>query len=115
MMSCHLISTWHEWNVNAGDIMVMLLVYDANLVTSCWACASHAHMYGAHAIIKMGASKYSNGLTANSNLGKLTASHFKALITQNANENMPPLPVLVLNKRRESGQNSFYFIFLYIS
>ena len=22
MMSCHLIPTWHEWNANAGDVMV---------------------------------------------------------------------------------------------
>ena len=79
MTSCHLVSTWHEWNVNAGDVME-----DVNLVTSCWACASHVRMHGAHAIVKMGASKYLNGLMdmpADSNLGKLTASHFKALIT----------------------------------
>ena len=22
MMSCHIIPTWHEWNVNADDIMM---------------------------------------------------------------------------------------------
>ena len=61
-----------------------------------------AHMHGAHAIIKMGASKYLNSLTgmpADSNLGKLTASHFKALITQNAIENMPDMfPIVYLNE-----------------
>ena len=91
---------WHEWNANAGDIIVMWFAYDANLVTSRWACALCAHVHGAHAIIKMD-SKYWNGLTgmpADSNLGKLTASHFKALITQNANENMPDmLPIVYLN------------------
>ena len=59
-----------------------------------WACMSCACMHGARAIIKMGVSKYLNGLMgtpADSNLGKITASHFKALITQNANENMPDM------------------------
>ena len=60
------------------------------------------HVHGTHAIIKMGASKYSNGLTgmpANSNLMKLTATHFKALITQNANKNMPNMfPLVYLNE-----------------
>ena len=60
------------------------------------------HVHGACAIIKMGTSKYSNGLTgmpANLNLGKLTASHFKALITQNANKNMPDMfPIVYLNE-----------------
>ena len=70
--------------------MVMWFASYANLVTSCWACTSHARAHGACAIIKMGVSKYSNGLTgmpADLNFGKFTASHFKALITQNANEN----------------------------
>ena len=62
MMSCHLISTWHEWNVNTGDIMVMWFTSYVNLVMSRWACMSRAHVHGACAIIKMGASKYSNGL-----------------------------------------------------
>ena len=72
--------------------MVTWFAHDADLVTSCCACTSHTREYGARAINKMGMSKYSNGLTgmpADSNLGKITASHFKALITQNANENMP--------------------------
>ena len=93
---------WHKWNANAGDTMVTWFAYDANLVTSHWACASCACMHGTHAIIKMGASNYSNGLTgtpADSNLTKLTASHFKALITQNANENMPDMfPIVYLNE-----------------
>ena len=39
------------------------------------------------------------GMPADSNLGKLTASHFKALITQNANENMPDMfPIVDLNE-----------------
>ena len=50
----------------------------------------------------MGVFKYLNGLTgtpANSNLMKLTASHFNALITQNANGNMPNMFLIVyLNK-----------------
>ena len=92
---------WHEWNVNTGDVMVTWFTYDANLVTSRWACVC-ARVHGAHAIIKMGASRYSNGLTgtpADSNLGKLTASHFKVLITQKANENMPNMfPLVYLNE-----------------
>ena len=59
-------------------------------------------MHGACAIIQMGASKYSNGLMgmpANLNLMKLTASHFNALITQNAAENMPNMfPIVYLNE-----------------
>ena len=96
---------WHKWNGNAGDIMVTWFASYANLVTSCWACASHERMHGAHAIIKMNASKYLNGLTgtpADSNLGKLAASHFEALLTQNANENMPnmfPIVYLIENMR----------------
>ena len=38
-------------------------------------------------------------MPANLNLGKLTASHFKALITQNANKNMPDMfPIVYLNE-----------------
>ena len=144
MTSCHLISTWHEWNMNAGDIMVTWFTSYVNHVTSHWACLLCTRMHGTRAIIKMDASKYSNGLTsmpANSNLGKLTASHFKALITQNANENMPDMfPIVYLNenlrycnenlawgkreplvhpyvfwystKGEKAVKNSFYFIFL---
>ena len=144
MMSCNLISTWHEWNANAVDVMVTWFASYANLVTSHWACALCTCEHGACAIIIMGTSKYSNGLTgmpADSDLGKLTASHFKALITQNANENMPDMfPIVYLNenlrycnenlawgkreplihpyvfwystKGEEVVKNSFYFIFL---
>ena len=78
MMSCHLNSTWHEWNMNAGDVMVMWFTSYANLVTSRWACVSCMRMHGAHAIIKMSVLKYLNSLTgmpADSNLRKLTAPH----------------------------------------
>ena len=102
MMSCHLLSTWHEWNANAGDVMVTWFTSYANLMTSQWACVSHVHMHGAHAISRMGTSKYSIGLMgtpANLNLMKLAASHFNALITQNANENMPNMfPIVYLNE-----------------
>ena len=102
MTSCHLIPTWHKWNVNAGDVMVTLFAHDANLLTSCWACASCAREHTAHATIYMGASKYSNGLTgtpADSTLGKTTSSHIKVLITQNANENMPDMfPIVYLDE-----------------
>ena len=60
------------------------------------------HMHGACAIIEMGASKYSNGVTgtpADLNLGKLTTSHFNALITQNSNKNMLNMfPLVYLNE-----------------
>ena len=82
MMSCDLIPLWHKWNANAGDAMVTWFTSDANLVTSQWACASHACMQGTCAIIKMGVPQYLNGLTgtpANSNLRKLTTSYFQVL------------------------------------
>ena len=88
--------------MNAGDIMVTWFASYANHVTSRWACASHVRVHGACAIIKMGASKYSNGLAgtpADLKLMKLTASHFNALNTQNANENMPNMfPIVYLNE-----------------
>ena len=102
MMPCHLISMWHEWNANAGDVMVMWIASYANLVTSHWACTSRTRLHGTHSIIQMGASKYLNGLTgmpANSNLMKLTATHLKVLITQNANKDMPNMfPLVYLNE-----------------
>ena len=54
---------WHEWNANTGDVLVMWLASYVNLVMSQWACMSHVHVHGAHAIIRMGVLKYSNGLT----------------------------------------------------
>ena len=88
LTSCHLISPWHEWNTNAGDVMVTWFASYVNLVMSRWACVSLMHVHGTCAIITMGTSKYSNGLMgmpANLNLRKLTASHFNVLTTQNAN------------------------------
>ena len=55
-------------------------------------------MHGACAMSKMGTPKYSNGLMgmpANLNLRKSTASHFQALITQNANKNIPNMFLIV--------------------
>ena len=80
---------WYEWNTNAVDVMVTWFASYVNLVMSQWACTLCACMHGAHTQSKMGMPKYSNGLTgtpANSNLRKLTASHFQVLITQNATE-----------------------------
>ena len=70
---------WHQWNANAGDIMMTWFASYANLLTSYWACASHVHVHGACAINKMGVLKYSNslmGMPADLNVRKLTASHF---------------------------------------
>ena len=65
-------------------------------------------MHGTCAVIKMGALKYLNcltGMQADSNLRKLTASHFNALITQNANENMPNMFLIVyLNENLALGK-----------
>ena len=62
----------------------------------------HAWLHGACGLSKMGALKYLNGLMgmpADSNLRKLTASHFNVLITQKANENMPNMfPIVYLNE-----------------
>ena len=102
MTPCHLIAMWHEWIANAGDVMVTWFASYANLVTSCWACMSHVHVHGACAIIKNGVSKYPSslaGMQADSNLWKITASHFWVLNTQNVNENMPNLfPIAYLNE-----------------
>ena len=98
MMSCHLIPTWHKWNTNAGDVMVTWFTHYVNLVMSHSACALHMHVHGTCAISKMGMIKYSNGLTGtptDSNLRKLATSYFQALITQNANENMPDMFLIV--------------------
>ena len=59
-------------------------------------------MHGEHALSKNGTPKYPSGLAgmqADSNLGKITASHFQVLNTQNANENMPGMfPIVYLNQ-----------------
>ena len=73
-------------------MLVMSWGCGANLVMSRWACVLCVCVHGAHAIIEMGASKYLNslmGMPADSNLRKLTTSHFNVLISQNANKNMP--------------------------
>ena len=84
MMSYHLIPTWHKWNMNTGDIMVVVCIIckpcDIMLGMSC-AC-----MHGACALTKNDAPKYPSGLVftqADLNLGKITASHFQVLNTQN--------------------------------
>ena len=102
MTSCHLIPTWHEWNVNAGDVMVMWFTSYVSLVMSCWACASCTCMHGTCAISKNGVPMCPSSLAcmqADSNLGKITASHFQVLNTHNANENMPDMfPIAYLNE-----------------
>ena len=45
MMSSHLIPTWHEWNVNADDVMMAWFALCVNTVTSCLTCmCTHACM-----------------------------------------------------------------------
>ena len=71
---------WHEWNVNAGDVMVTWCASYVNLMTSCFACALHTREHGTCEIINMGTFNYLNSLTgmpAESNLMKLTVSHLK--------------------------------------
>ena len=88
MMSYHLIHSWHEWNVNTDDIMMMWFTLYANLVMSCLACAMHVCMHGAHALCRTSTSKYLGGLActqADPNLVKITSSHFQVLNTQNVN------------------------------
>ena len=111
MTSCHLIPTWHKWNANAGDIIVIWFASYANLVMPCWACTLHVHIHCAHAIVKNGAPKYLSSLVvmqADLNLGKLTASHSQELNTQNANKNIPDMfPIAYLNENlRYCNENS---------
>ena len=76
---------WHKWNVNANDMMMMWFTLFVNLVMSHLACMMCAHMHGTHALYKYGASKYPSGLActqANSNLEKITPSHFWVINTQ---------------------------------
>ena len=84
MTSYHLIPMWHEWNMNADDVMVTWFTLFANLEMSCLACTLHTSMHGACALCKNGTSKYLSGLEwmqADSNLEKITASHFQVLNT----------------------------------
>ena len=101
-------------------------------------------MNGTHVLIKYGMPKCPSDLAftqANSSLGKITASHFGVLNTQNANEYMPNmLPIVYLNKNlrycnenlawgkqeppihpyvfwyttkgEKEGKTSFYFIYM---
>ena len=102
MTSCHLIPPWHEWNMNAGDIMVTWFTSYVNFVMSCWACASCVHMHGTHVLSNNGAPKYPSSLVgtqADSNLGKISASHFQVLNTHNTNKNMPDMfPIAYLKE-----------------
>ena len=52
MTSCHHIPTWHEWNVNAGDVKGTQFASYVNLVTSHWACMLHACMHVTCALSK---------------------------------------------------------------
>ena len=75
---------WHEWNVNANDVMMMWFALFANPVTSCLPCLLHMHMHGTCALNQYGASKYPSGLAcmqADLILDKITASHFQVLNT----------------------------------
>ena len=103
--SSHLIPTWHKSNANVNDIMMMWFALHENLVMPCQACTTciHMHVNGTHALSNMGASKYSSGLVckqANTNLAKITASHFQVLNTENANKNTPNMiPIAYLNEK----------------
>ena len=84
MTSCHLIPTWHTWNVNADDIMVTWFALFAILVMSHLASTLHMCVYGTCAVYKDGASKYLSGLAftqADLNLEKITTSYFQVLNT----------------------------------
>ena len=91
-----------QMEVNTGDVMMMWFALFANLVMSHLACASCACVHGTHALYKYGMSKYLSGLVsmqADSNLGKLTTSHFQVLNTQTATENMPNMfPIVYPNE-----------------
>ena len=88
--------------MNSNDVMMMWFTCKANLVTSHWACATCVHVHGTYDLNKYGASKHPSGLAymqADSNLAKITASHFQVVNTQNANENMGNMiPIAYLNE-----------------
>ena len=102
MTSCHLIPTWHKWNANTDDFMMMWFALYADLVTSHLACMMHIHMHGICALNKYVASEQSSGLActqADLNLAKITATHFWVINTQNGNENIPNMiPIAYLNE-----------------
>ena len=92
MTSCHIIPIWHEWNVNANDILMTWLPHMQALVTSCQACMTCVCMHNACALSDFGTTMYFSQpacMQAGWNLGKITASHLGALITQISNKNMP--------------------------
>ena len=66
------------------------------------ACMTCVYMHGAHALSNFGMPMYFRWVVymqADQNLGKITASHFGVLITQNANMNMPNMILIAeLNK-----------------
>ena len=76
MTSCHLIPTWHKWNVNADDVMMTwftLYVNPSDVMSGMCKCT---HEHGACALASMGVSKYLSGLVcmqANPNLTKINA------------------------------------------
>ena len=79
-----LITTWHEWNANAGDVMVTWFTSYVNLVMSCWD-THHVHVHGAHALSKNSTLEYLSVLAfmqADLNLGKINTPHFQVLNTQ---------------------------------
>ena len=79
------------------QVLMMWITLFANLVMSSLAC-----MHGACALNKYAASMDPSGLAcmqANTNLEKITASHFWVLNAQNANKNMPiMIPIAYLNE-----------------
>ena len=93
---------WHKWNKNADDIMMMWFTLYMSLVMTHLACVTSACMHRAHALYKYGVSKYLSGLActqADSNLERITTTHFWVLNAPNANKNMPNMiPIAYLNK-----------------
>ena len=51
MTSCHLIPTWHKWNANAYDIMMMWFILYASLITSHQGMMC-MHVHGTHALCR---------------------------------------------------------------
>ena len=108
MTSCHIISTWHKWNMNTADIIMTWFTLYANLVTSPLACVTHMCMHGTHALCRTIMSKYLSGLgcmQVNMNLAKITPSHFWVLNTQNANQNMPNMILITYLKENFTDCN----------
>ena len=62
MTACHLMPTWHKWNVNANDIMMTWFALCVNLVMSHLPCMMHMCMHGACALHETSTSKQLNCL-----------------------------------------------------